>query len=332
MRAAASRAASVACCLLASACSRAHDAPAPPAPPTASASTTTHASLAAAAPAPAAASAPSASASSEDTLVSARSIGNTSVVFKLTFASGAKAAYKPRSKRGRDRYQGEIAAYRLAQALDVDNVPAVSFRRIAFADLERALAAQPQGRELARQEIVADADGTVPGALIPWIEQLDFLRLESEPWKSKWRAWLLTPEPVAEGDRALAAQVAAMIVFDGVTGNWDRWSGANVGFDAKAHKLLFVDNDGAFMTPTPAPFEQQRGLVRMLKKVPRALVDKLRGLDPPRMKAALGEEATGAPLLSDAALRDVETRRRALLAVVDARVKELGPERVYAFP
>jgi hypothetical protein len=269
--------------------------------------------------------------SADDALAAAHSIGNTSVAFKLTFESGAKAAFKPRSKRGRDRYKGEIAAYRIGRALDLDNVPAVAFERVSVSDLARALAPHPPSLALAKNELVADADGRVPGAAIPWIADLDVLRLESEPWRAKWRAWLLSGEPIADGDRALAAQVATMIVFDALTGNWDRWSGANVGWDAKARRLLFIDNDGAFMVPTPAPFERQRELLRTLEKFPRALLARLRAMDEAALRGAVGDESPGVPLLSAAAIHDADARRQAIVAAADARIHELGESRVVVF-
>ncbi len=264
-------------------------------------------------------------------LTTARSIGNTSVVFKLTFESGAKAAYKPRCKRGRERYKAEIAAYRLARALGIRNVPEAGFRKLALSDLERALGAHGPSLAMAKKELVADAEGNVAGAYIPWLAGLEFVRLEDEPWRSKWRGWVLTSESVPEADRATAAQVASMIVFDSITGNWDRWSGANVGWNGGTRELLFVDNDGAFMVPSPAPFERQRELLRMLKKYPRALVVRLRELDESTLRQAFGEETPGVALLSAGATRDTDARRRAVLEQVDARVRELGDARVFAF-
>src|SRR5580692_10491058 len=57
--------------------------------------------------------------------VSSKSIGHTSYVLKLRLEGGAVAVFKPRSKLplGDRRYRGEIAAYRLATALGLDNVP-----------------------------------------------------------------------------------------------------------------------------------------------------------------------------------------------------------------
>src|ERR1700743_669270 len=54
-----------------------------------------------------------------------------------------------------------------------------------------------------------------------------------------------------------ASEISAMCVFDALPGNWDRWSGANIGIDATKH-LLFIDNDGAFYDPVPqGPYRAQ---------------------------------------------------------------------------
>ena len=57
---------------------------------------------------------------------SAKSIGHTSVVFKIELSTGVKAAWKPASRRGPVRYKGEVAAYRLARLLAITNVPRAS--------------------------------------------------------------------------------------------------------------------------------------------------------------------------------------------------------------
>lgn len=264
----------------------------------------------------------------------AKSIGNTSVVYKLTLASGEKAAFKPRSKRGRDRWKGEVAARRLALALGLDNVPPASFARVDVADLKRALAETPGGASglaLAEKEVEADGDGTVPGALIPWIDDFEVIRLESEPWKSRWRGWLVTGAEIPASDARMAAGIATMVVFDGVTGNWDRWSGANVAWDKKRSELLFIDNDGAFMTPTPRAFAVQADLVKTLQRFPRGLVKKLRALDEAALARMVGESTPGVPLLSPAALHDLDARRRTLLAAVDARIAIAGDAGTFAF-
>ncbi|HVH47121.1 MAG TPA: hypothetical protein VM925_32485, partial [Labilithrix sp.] len=54
---------------------------------------------------------------------SGKSIGHTSAVFKLELSDGKKVAWKPNAKKMRGRYKGEIAAFRLASALAIENVP-----------------------------------------------------------------------------------------------------------------------------------------------------------------------------------------------------------------
>ena len=70
----------------------------------------------------------------------AKSIGHTSVVFKIELTTGKKAAFKPASRRGPIRYKGEIAARRLAVALGLANVPRAFFRTLEAAKLAGAKA------------------------------------------------------------------------------------------------------------------------------------------------------------------------------------------------
>jgi hypothetical protein len=241
-------------------------------------------------------------------------IGHTSVVFKIGFEGGLDAAYKPRSRRGKDRYKGEIAAYRLGRALGLSNVPPALPRSFELKKLRDAFAANPAAVELLDKEAVADPDGMLPGALIPWIPKLEFLPLESAEWRGRWQAWLKSGATIPDDDRALAAQISTMIVFDWLTGNWDRWSGANVGIDRATNTLLYVDNDGAFFDPAPPqPLAEQLALLKKVERFSARFTDALAKLDPPALAAAMGEEKPGSPLLSAKVLHAIEQRRRTAL-------------------
>jgi len=89
--------------------------------------------------------------------------------------------------------------------------------------------------------------------------------------------------------RAMAAQISTMLAFDYVTGNWDRWSGGNVGYDRKKSELLFIDNDGAFFDPLPAK-EVKRSVDFFdgVERFSRAFVTALRAVD---LAKAFGEES-----------------------------------------
>jgi hypothetical protein len=261
--------------------------------------------------------------------LSARSVGHTSYVLKLAFPDGTKAVFKPRSKLplGDHRYRGEIAAYRLATALGLDQVPPASpcsFDAVALRAIVPDLDAH----------VLVDPDGRVRGALMPWIDGYRVLPLETKEWRARWEPWLFDARAAVPADeRALAASISTMVVFDYVTANWDRWSGGNVAEDGPAGKVLFVDNDGAFYEwPGPAAIAAQLATVKRLARFSRAFAATLRATDEATLRRVLGEESPGAPLLPDRALAGVEERRRNAVAAIDARVEAAGAEATLAFP
>lgn len=256
-----------------------------------------------------------------------KSVGHTSVVFKLGLEGGLTVAYKPRSTRGDHRYRGEIAAYRLARALSLDNVPLAIPRSFDYLALQAAV-----GREPIFGEVVKESSGSVRGALIPWMKGLEFIALESDEWLPKWRAWLKVGTDIPADQRDLAAQISTVLAFDQVTGNWDRWSGGNIGID-RAHKpsatLLYVDNDGAFFDPPPVKeMKWPTSLFDATERFSRRFVSALRALD---LAKAMSDETPGEPLLSRRVLAQTEARRKHVLAAIDAKIAKLGAENVLPF-
>jgi hypothetical protein len=254
--------------------------------------------------------------------VSAKSIGHTSYVLKLTLSGGAKAAYKPRSRLplGDRRYRAEIAAYRLALALGIDNVP-----RAIPRSFDAASPALRSAEDFATRALV-DPDGRIRGALMPWIEQYRVLPLEEASWRSRWESWLTeAAAPIPDGDKPMAAAISTMIVFDYVTANWDRWSGANVAQDGATGKLLYVDNDGAFYESPPADaLARQLALLQRVRRFSKSFVDALRALDRGKMLEAFAQEAPGVPLLPDKVVDAADARRQTALRAIDARVGDAG--------
>jgi hypothetical protein len=255
--------------------------------------------------------------------VVARSIGHTSVVFKLALEGGARGAYKPRSRRGPRRYKGEIAAHRLARALGLSNVPRAIARSFDAGALRRAMSTSEASTLFEREVLISG--GTTTGALIPWIDALEIVPLESEPWRSRWRGWLSKKGNLPDDQTRLAAQISTMIVFDYVTGNFDRWSGGNVGRDPTTGELLFIDNDGAFFeVPKADALARQLRIVRETERFSKSFVTSLERLGMVELRAALGDEAPGVPLVSERVVAGVDARRREVLAEIteDERVFE----------
>jgi hypothetical protein len=258
-----------------------------------------------------------------------KSVGHTSVVFRLDFVTGGaqlRAAYKPESKRGHKRFRGEVAAYRLAQALRIPNVPPATVR--AFD--RHVLAALSLG-SLFDDEVV-DRGGRVYGAIMPWIDKLAFAPLESPAEKAKWKKELTAGGELEDEDRPMAAQVSTLIVFDVLTGNWDRWSGGQIGIDAATKTLLFVDNDASFFDPVPPAFNGQMAILRSMDRFPRALIERLRTFDAIALADALGDEEPGSPLMAPRVVAAADARRKDLLATVDQKITALGQAAVLYFP
>jgi hypothetical protein len=256
--------------------------------------------------------------------LAARSIGHTSVVFKVSLGSGRHAAFKPSSRRGPLRYKGEIAARRLALALDLPNVPRAYFRTF--------VASTFYGLVEGGNDLVVK-DGRLKGALIPWIDGLQFLALEKAPLAGQWKGWLKKGGVIPDDQRELARQISTLVAFDFMTGNWDRWSGGNVGLDKASGTLLYIDNDGAFFeVPPQDALAKNERLLRGIDKLSRSFVAKVRELDDDALARAIGVEAPGEPLLSGKALAGVAQRRKQLLAIVDAKLRDAGEDATLAFP
>jgi hypothetical protein len=265
--------------------------------------------------------------------LSGKSVGHTSVVFKLKLDGDLQAAFKPQSKRGGSRYKGEIGAYRLAKALGIDNVPLALPRWFTKSALRTAIAKGPS-LPLFDEEVIVNREGNVQGALIPWIDKLDFLPLESGEWMAKWKKWLAfnaSSDAAVDANSDLAPQISTMLVFDAVTGNWDRWSGGNVGFDAKTRQILFIDNDGAFFDVVPAAaFNAQISKINACDRYSKKFVAALRAIDAEKLENAFGDE-DGAPLYEPRIILAAIERKTKVLAIIDAKIAKLGEANVLAF-
>ena len=270
----------------------------------------------------------------------AKSIGHTSVVFRVDFepsiAEGdrgrpMRAAYKPESKRGHKRYRGEVAAFRYGKLLGIPNVPPAGVRVFQREELRAATHADGRAQALFDDEVI-DEKGHVHGALMPWIDKLEFTPVESPVERARWQKWLQTGGEIADADKSTAAQISTLVVFDYLTGNWDRWSGANVGIDRATGTLLFVDNDAAFFDPIPPAFAPQKALLKTVDRFSRSLVARLRMLDALALADAFGDEEPGTPLLPARVVAAADQRRKDVLAMIDEKIKSLGEGSVLSFP
>ena len=259
-------------------------------------------------------------------------VGHTSVVLRMRTVARVTAAMKVRSRNVPRGYQHEIAAYRIARLLGLDNVPPAIYRRVSWKEIRQRFHEDKLDRRASvRRAVVWDDDGSAPGAAIYWVKGMRSVGHEDA---SEWAGWLQN-EPIPEGKEALARDLSTMAVFDLLIGNWDRFSGGNLQTDGERQRAILRDNDRAFSTPLLAR-RRDALLDRLMrtKRFSRSVVERLAELDEAALRQELGLDPSHAsvPLLSDTQIADVFDRRATILSYVAALIEERGKDEVLVFP
>ncbi|HEY6179636.1 MAG TPA: hypothetical protein VIX73_34515 [Kofleriaceae bacterium] len=264
--------------------------------------------------------------------------GGSSLSLRLDFASGARAAFKPMQIHPQSDPRREIAAFRIDRMLGIGHVaPAKS---AAFSIDDMVAAADPTNRALTATRIESEAiprDGKLCGELSWWIPEIKRVRLgghyiDEPDGESLWAESLQAGAAIPGELRPMLAQIATVIVFDVLIDNSDRWSGNNTQGSTDDRVLYFMDNTLAFSQYTLGHATNLSRLYR-IQVFPRGLIGKLRVLTGEAITAALGhaDDVLG-PLLSEAELRAMLSRRDHLLEYVDGLIAELGEDAVLALP
>ena len=265
--------------------------------------------------------------------MSFKPVGSTSTVFRMRMAGPVDAAFKSITV---DRPLGplaEVAAYRLARCLALDNVPPVVSRSLPLATLRDGL--EPDQRAAwAKIEPLLNAgpDGLVHGVAIYWIPDLSNVGLESRGDERVALGWLRAHGALPDDRRALAGSVSTMIAFDYLVGNFDRWSGGNVRGDARGERVYVRDHDLAF----PAKMRERlhRRLwhtVVQVERFSRGFYAQLRALDRACFERELAADTEATERLSERQILGVLDRRHALLSHIEALIAVRGRERVLVF-
>lgn len=262
--------------------------------------------------------------------------GGTSLSLRLDFASGARAAFKPQQIHPQSDPRREIAAYRIDRMLGIGRVPPAKPATLAVADLIAAadpMVAAEVGQRFAQEAIVSD--GIVHGELSWWIPEIrdakiGEFRIDEPQGMAMWSDYLQVGVKIPPQVHGIATQIAAMIVFDVVIDNSDRWTGNNTKGAPDQRTLYFMDNTLSFSLFTIG-HESNLSELHHIQVFPRALIQRLRALTVPAIEAALdiGDDAL-APLLHPAEIRALLARRDYVLKYVDALVSEFGEAPVLA--
>ncbi len=260
-------------------------------------------------------------------------VGTTNVVFHAALDGPIDAAWKVRSRIAQRGPEAEVAAYRIARLLGLDDVPPATLRRVSRAVLHDRLAPElaSSWSEIEAWTIWNDDDTTTCAAIL-WVPDLRASTLESPS-----EARRLDRALASAGDGAELTQrhsdYAVMLAFDYLIANPDRWNGRNLAEVPAGDRLVLRDHDAAFAVPLPA--ERHRRLARDLsraRRLPQRFVQRLAAVSPEQLRLELTRNGDGRPLLGEAEIAGVLDRRRALLAHASALADELGPARAFALP
>jgi hypothetical protein len=259
--------------------------------------------------------------------------GGSSLSFRVDFADGSRAAWKPIQTNLQTVPRKEVAAYRLNRLLGLNAVPPAAPRTVSrdelFAHLHPdSVAALPR----IRAEAVFDARGETLGTASYWIPVIKDSGFDVAPGRPRAEAWLTQGEDIPMEQRAMAAQLSDLAVFDFLTANTDRYSGGNIKMSADADQLFFMDNTMSFFVD----FEgKDRGRQQLFKiqRFSRALYRALGRIDGPTLERLLGEREDGAgAILTGAEIRAVVARRDAVRQYIDDLIAQYGAKSVLKFP
>lgn len=260
-----------------------------------------------------------------------KSVGTSSIVFQTKLEAPFDAAFKPKTRMRAFGYQAEVAAFRLAGLLGMDNVPPAAVRRVLREDLRVKLNADDADAwsEIAEWTLW-DETGKVTGAMIYWVPNMRPVPVARE----QWEPWLRQDGTVPAEQRSLARDISSLLAFDYLIANWDRFSGGNLHASAAGDRLIVRDHDVAFATPLPARLHTRiLEHLRRSERFSRELIERIDALTEDRFReAVVDESSTGGSLLSDAQIRDTVDRRAALLSYVRSLVEAHGESNVLAFP
>ncbi len=265
-----------------------------------------------------------------------RNTGGSTVSFRLRLAGAQKALFKPQQQASVANFRAELAAYRMSRLLGLHRVPPACGRLVPRSLLQRT--ADASGDAAFSQRVMTELLGradAVPGAVLFWVPG----QLEEVPGNESYPTLLDLAQPLPPERAALAADLSALVVFDFINDNVDRWSGGNIlqqraAPGAPPSPMLFMDNGASFSAIHDGlgarPADQARRLAAM-GRFSRSLIDRLRALTAQSIRAAMSDDPLG-PCLSDAQISAVLTRRDLVLARVAEALRSHEERDVYAFP
>ncbi|MDB4928893.1 MAG: hypothetical protein JWM10_1377 [Myxococcaceae bacterium] len=259
----------------------------------------------------------------ENPILSAREVGNTSINLRCDLEGPIDGAFKPAETRHVDHWRAEIGAFRVAQLLGLDRVPPAVFRRVSRDELTSI------GADASR---LLFRENWARGAMIYWVPVLRRAGIFSGEALTEWTNQLVVGVDIPAASRQRAEEISTLISYDFIIGNWDRWHGTNTLVDGRG-SLVYRDNNGGFLEPMPRwKLEIIFSFLQRVQRFSRRFVDQVRAMSLAALRAAIAADADGREaLLNEAQLRAMMRRRQTFLEYVDALAGIHGADEVFCF-
>jgi hypothetical protein len=259
--------------------------------------------------------------------------GGSSLSFRIEFADGSRAAWKPLQTNRQTIPRKEVAAYRINRLLGLNAVPPAAERTVGREELLSHL--HPESLEQLpriKAETLFGPGDKVVGTASYWIPVIKDSGFDTPEGQQLAQTWLSVGQQIPANMRPMAAQLSDLVVFDFLTSNPDRLSGGNMKMSPDGRQLFYMDNTMSFYVE-PGGNKKCRDALMRTQRFSRAMLTALERIDVPTLERVLAEE-TGTPyeILTPAEIGAVVARRDVVRQYVAVLVDHFGKNEVLAFP
>lgn len=259
--------------------------------------------------------------------------GGSSLSFRVDFADGSRAAFKPAQTNLQTIPRKEVAAYRINRLLGLNAVSPATPRMVTRAEIFAHL--HPETAPMLpriRAETVFDPRGTTAGVMMFWIPAIKDAGLDTPDGIARSSQWLTHGQAIPPDKHGLAAQLSDLFVFDFLISNPDRYSGGNMLTSPDGSRLYFMDNTLSFFIE-PEGSEKTRTALHRAQRFSRRLYQALDRISEDSLGRILSQASEGDyEILTKAEIRAVVARRDYVKGYVGGLLASYGPQEVLYFP
>lgn len=256
--------------------------------------------------------------------------GGSSISFRVDFADGSRAAFKPAQTNPQTVGRKEAASYRLSRLLGINLVAPVIMRSMRRDEILGKLVGSSWARQRIESETIFDEHGETYGSFAYWIPAVADLHLDTNEGVNRWTGWLSQGHDIPPEKAGLLAQLSTLLLFDLLQNNSDRFSGGNLLGSADGRTLYYMDNAFGFQPDSDGNLRCWYYLKRS-QRFSRSMMRAMELLGRESLTAAMASES-GPPLLSDEEIAAILSRRDRALAYVRSLGNEYGTDQVLVFP